>query len=1150
MSSHHLEILARRRYLPLFITQFLGALNDNIFKNALVILVTFRLAAEKGVNAGMMATIATALFILPFFLFSATAGRLADKFEKQRLIAVIKSVEIAIMALAGFAFATGNLTLLMTVLFLMGTHSTFFGPLKYGILPQHLLPQELLSGNAIIEAGTFLAILIGTIAGGLLILTANGILLVVSLEIAVAVLGLAASLFIPRAPAAAPELKLGLNFLAHSWEMIREAKAQPVIWLAILGVSWFWLVGATFLAQFPAFAKTVLGAGNGTVTLMLVAFSIGIGIGSMLCNALLKGEVSARYVPLGALGISLFTFDLYLTTAHMHGGVSSAAPDATAALAGVGAFLARPSAWRVLGDLLMIAVSSGFYIVPLNTMLQTRSEESHRARVIAANNIVNALFMVVGAIGAIALLALHFSIPQIFLVLALVNLVVALYICRLLPETVIKGLFAGLLRLAYGAEVHGRENWPAPGGRMVIVANHVSFLDAVLLAALLPGRPTFAVNSFIAQRWWARLGLSLVDSFPVDPTKPLAAKSLIREVQAGRQCVIFPEGRITVTGALMKIYEGPGMIADKADAKILPVRIDGAQYTPFSRLRGKLRLRLFPKITLSIQPAQTLAIDPALRGRPRRQALGLALYDLMTRLVFETCDWRKTLFQTLLEARSLHGGRRPIIEDMRRQNVTYDRLIAGSLGLGRRLARMSELGERVGLLLPNAAGTAVAFFALQAIGRVPALLNFSTGFAGMSAACKAAELKLVLTSRQFLAAARLEEAAARLSGQARLVYLEDIVSNFGPIARLGALVSGKLARFRPPPQPASSAPAVVLFTSGSEGAPKGVVLSHENLLANRYQMGALVDFNPTDIVFNALPIFHSFGLTGGLLLPLLAGVKTFLYPSPLHYRIVPLLAYDSNATIIFGTDTFLAGYARAAHAYDFYSVRYVFAGAERVREETRKAFSDKFGLRILEGYGATETSPVIAVNTPMQYRPGTVGRFVPGLTCKLEPVAGVTEGKRLLLSGPNVMLGYLTVDRPGELQPPPDGVYDTGDIVTIDDQGFVTLKGRVKRFAKIAGEMVSLAAVEEAALKLWPGHQFAVVAVPDARKGEQLVLVSDHAGATREAFQAHARAQGLPELFLPRQILAVERMPLLGSGKFDYPAISKIAEEAAQPVPA
>ncbi|HXQ42899.1 MAG TPA: MFS transporter, partial [Candidatus Udaeobacter sp.] len=488
MSSQHLEILARRRFLPLFVTQFMGALNDNLFKNALVILVTFRLAAEKGVDAGMMATFATGLFILPFFLFSATAGRLADKFEKQRLIAIIKAAEIAIMLLAGLAFSVGNLTLLMSVLFLMGTHSTFFGPLKYGILPQHLPPEELLSGNAVIEAGTFLAILIGTIAGGLLILTANGILLVVTLEIVVAAAGLLASLFIPRAPAAAPDLKLGLNFLAHGWEMIREAKSQRVIWLAILGISWFWLVGATFLAQFPAFAKTVLGAGNGTVTLMLVAFSVGIAIGSMLCNWLLKGEVSARYVPLGALGISLFTFDLYAATAHMQAG--------SGVLLDVAGFLARPSAWRVLGDLTMIAVSAGFYIVPLNTLLQARSEESHRSRVIAANNIVNALFMVLGATGAVAMLAFHCSIPQIFLALALLNLPVALYICRLLPETVIKGLVGGLLRLAYGAEVHGLANWPAPGERVVVVANHVSFLDAVLLAALLPGRPTFAVNSF------------------------------------------------------------------------------------------------------------------------------------------------------------------------------------------------------------------------------------------------------------------------------------------------------------------------------------------------------------------------------------------------------------------------------------------------------------------------------------------------------------------------------------------------------------------------------------------------------------------------------------------------------------------------------
>ena len=1139
MSTENLEILKSRRFLPLFITQFLGALNDNIFKNALVILVTFRIAGETGVNGQMMATIAAGLFILPFFLFSATAGRFADKFEKSRLIVIIKTAEIAIMALAAIGFATSGLTLLMTVLFLMGTHSTFFGPLKYAILPAHLKTSELLSGNALIEAGTFLAILIGTIAGGVLILEGHGILAVSALVLAVALLGLLASLFIPRAAAEAPNLKLGFNIAAHTWEMIRDAAARRDLFLAILGISWFWLIGATFLSQFPAFAKDVLGADDHVVTLFLTAFSLGIGAGSMLCNKLLKGEISARYVPAGALGVSLFTVDLYFASGHLSGGGH--------ATLGLGEFLAHPAAWRVLGDLLLISIASGFYIVPLYTLLQERSEPSHRSRVIAANNIINAVFMVAGAAGTVGLIALHASVPEIFLILGLLNFLVAIYICRLLPDLAIKGALARLLRLFYRVELRGLANYAAAGERTVIVANHVSFLDAVLLACFLPGRPTFAINSHVAERWWMRPALSLIDAFPMDPTNPMATKSLIRAVQAGRRCVIFPEGRITVTGALMKIYEGPGMIADKADAQILPVRIDGAQYTPFSRLRGKVRLRWFPRIVIAIQPPRRLPVEPALRGRARRQAIGLKLYDLMTNLVFETCDFHQTLFGALREARHIHGGRQAIVEDIQRRPLGYDRLIAGSFVLGRSLARLTSPGERVGVLLANSTAAAVTFFALQAYGRVPALLNFSTGVAGMTAACRAAELRTILTSRQFLAAAKLEDAAAKLAAETRLVYLEDLQAGLGAVDKLRGTLAGWLSRLGYRERQAPGDAAVVLFTSGSEGTPKGVVLSHENILANRYQLGALVDFNPTDLVFNALPIFHSFGLTGGLLLPLLAGVKTFLYPSPLHYRIVPELAYDTNATIVFGTDTFLAGYARASHAYNFYSVRYVFAGAERVREETRRTWFEKFGLRILEGYGATEMAPVIALNTPMQFKAGTVGRFLPGITYRLESVPGVAEGGRLILTGPNVMLGYLRAERPGELERPADGAYDTGDIVAIDDRGFVTILGRAKRFAKIAGEMVSLTAVEGAVGQLWPDHRHAVVALPDARKGEQLVLVTEKPGATREALAAHGREIGLPELFLPRTVIVVDRLPVLGTGKTDYSAIGKLALAAAAP---
>src|SRR5262249_5995403 len=342
-------------------------------------------------------------------------------------------------------------------------------------------------------------------------------------------------------------------------------------------------------------------------------------------------------------------------------------------------------------------------------------------------------------------------------------------------------------------------------------------------------------------------------------------------------------------------------------------------------------------------------------------------------------------------------------------------------------------------------------------------------------------------------------------------------------------------------------PAAILFTSGSEGVPKGVVLSHRNMLANAAQAAARIDFGRTDKVFNVLPVFHSFGLTVGLILPLVSGVHVYLYPSPLHYRTVPELVYGVNATILFGTDTFLAGYARAAHAYDFRSLRYVLAGAEPVKEATRRLFAEKFGLRILEGYGVTETAPVLALNTPMFNRFGTVGRIMPGMTARLEPVPGVEEGGRLFVSGPNVMLGYLKVDNPGVIEPPPEGWHDTGDIVAIDAQGFVAIKGRAKRFAKIGGEMISLAAVETLAGELWPDALSAVGTVPDPRKGERLIMVTEMKGAKRADFQAFAKSKGASDLMVPSDVLVVDQVPVLGSGKLDYVGVANLVRQMAPP---
>ena len=1134
MAQSQLHLLKSRRLLPLFFTQFLGAVNDNLFKTALVTLITYG-DPHSSTQTRVIVALATAIFILPYFLFSATAGQLADKFEKAGLIRYVKLWEIGVMALAAVGFALDSTAYQLAVLFFLGVQATFFGPVKYGILPDHLATEELVGGNALIEAGTFLAILIGTIAGVHLIGLSQGPTIVTAALLAFAVMGWIASLFIPRARRAMPDLRVNPNMLTETLAIIRHANTRRDVRLSILGISWFWAVGATYLSQLPTYAKETLGADPDVLNLFLTLFSVGIGVGSLLCGRLLRGEVSARLAPLGALGMALFTFDLYSASTRAVGGEG--------ALVGITAFLSHAANWRLIIDLFAIAACGGLFIVPLYTIMQARSDEGHRSRVVAANNIMNAVYIVIAGVISALMLAAGLTVPEVFLAVGVVNAIAAIVVMRLLPGALLKSLLAGLFRLVYGVQVRGLEHVAEAGERVVIVANHLSFIDGALLATFLPGRPAFAVAANRAATWWVKPFLSLVDAVPIDPLKPLATKTLIRAVEEGRPCVIFPEGRLTVTGALMKIYEGPAMIADKAKAMILPVRLDGLQYTRFSRLKGKVRRRWIPRVTVTIQKPRAIELSADIKGRRRRREIGLKLYDIMSSMMFETAETEKTVFQAVLDARHIHGRDRGILEDIERKPMTYDRLVTGALVIGRRLAAVAGPLEKVGVLLPNANVTAAVISALHAFRRVPAMLNYSTGAKNMGIACEIAEVRTIVTSRRFVERAKLEAALGSLSHGRRVIYLEDLRAEVGLFERLRGFVGARFprtihGRFRPSPDDA----AVVLFTSGSEGTPKGVVLSHRNILANCHQLAARVDFNPSDIVFNALPMFHSFGLTGGTILPLISGVKIFLYPSPLHYRIVPELAYDTNATILFGTDTFLTGYARAGHPYDFYSVRYVFAGAERVRDETRRAWTERFGLRILEGYGATETAPVLATNTPMHFKPGTVGRLLPGIEARLEPVDGIHDGGRLVVSGPNVMLGYLRADAPGAMEPPPDGWYDTGDIVSLDAEGFITIKGRAKRFAKIAGEMVSLAAIEAQATRLWPDYRHAALAFPDPRKGEQVVLLTENPAGTAEVLLADARAHGIAEVMVPRVVISVREIPLLGTGKVDYAGSREMAE--------
>jgi acyl-[acyl-carrier-protein]-phospholipid O-acyltransferase/long-chain-fatty-acid--[acyl-carrier-protein] ligase len=1112
------------------------------------LLIAYRIV-ETSQERIFYSMLATGIFIMPYFFFSAIAGQLADKFDRAWLVRLVKVWEVFLMVLAVPFLYLENIPLLLTLLFLMGAQSAFFSPMKYSLLPQQLYKEELVAANAYIEAGTYLAILFGTIAGGLLILIGHetqwtGYWWTGGLLLILAVAGYLASRGIPRAEAVAPDIRLNWNFLSETVTIIRMIRRQKIVWRSILGISAFWLVGALYLAQLPGFCRDVLNAKSETVTFFLMVFSVGIGAGSLLCNRLLRGVMQTTYLPLGALGMAIFTFSLFLSSYWLPVR-ESAEPVPLLLYMPVPLLLYMKEwlFWKLSFDMFMVAVFGGIFTVPLYALVQGKGEPKEMARIIAGNNIINAVFMTVGT-AIVALLSSWFraSIPMVFLWIALFNIYIAIYICRLLPDALIRSLVRFILVLLYRVSVRGLENYEKAGRRVLIIANHASMLDGVLIAAFMPEKVTFAINTHMARKWWMRPMLSLVNAHQVDPTNPLASRSLIKEIRRNTKVMIFPEGRVTVTGSLMKVYEGTGMIAEKSGAMILPVRIEGAQYSPFSHLKKRLRTRWFPKITLTMLPPQRFELPPDVPLRKHRQVVSDKIYDIMVNMLYSSTNTNVHLFQSLLNSAHINGGGMLIAEDIRRQPMSLRGMIINSYALGRLIKRSVDGEKTVGIMLPSSLACLVTYFSMHAYDLIPAMINFTVGASLAVKSCETAQVRTIITARTFIEQANLEILEkALLEAGIKLIYLEDVRHN----VTLGSKAVGVLRYlFKIKPKADPSGPGTILFTSGSEGSPKAVVLSHRNLQANRVQCLSMVPITNDDRVFNCLPMFHSFGLSVGSLLPVLSGIRTFFYPSPLHYRIVSELCYDTNTSVIFGTDTFMSGYARAAHPYDFFNLRIAIVGAEKLRQQTREIWMEKFGVRLYGGYGTTETAPVVCLNTPMYNRTGSVGRAVPGLEYRLEPVEGVAEGGRLMIRGDNVMLGYYLTDNPGVLVPPPGGWYDTGDIAHIDGDGFIFIIGRAKRFAKISGEMISLGAVEEAVNNLWPDVRQGVVAIESDSKGEQIVLVTEQQDAAPAAVVGYFREKGFSELWIPKKIAVVKAAPLLGSGKFDYAAAAEIARNA------
>ncbi|NRB10686.1 MAG: acyl-[ACP]--phospholipid O-acyltransferase [Rickettsiaceae bacterium] len=1150
MESNQLYLFRDQRFLPIFIVQFCGALNDSILKSALIILIAFKLSTALSISAQYLILLANALFIMPFFVFASIAGQLADRYERSTLVKIIKLVEILIVAITIYGFINVNLIILFICLTLMGIHSTFFGPIKYSVLPDKLRQDELISANGFIEAGTFLSILFGTIIGGFYNFSNNLILLILVIT---AIIGFVASLFMPKSNNYNPAIMVKPNIIRENIAIMTYAKSKKQLYFAILGISWFWFIAVTIMAQIPSLTKDILGADENVANLFLATFSIGVGVGSFWCNKIYGNEITTKFIFISALGISLFGIDLYF-----------ASKIATVSyqqehLKTVIEFLSRKHYWRILVDLFFLSAIGGLYVVPLFALMQYLSSPAYRSRIIAANNLINSIFMAASTIVLSLLFYIGFSIPTAILLISILNIVVALYIYKLLPNNEIiptrfwKIIFKFIFDIMYKVEVKGMENYEKSGDRTVIIANHLSYIDPPLIASYVTHNLIFAINLSISKVWWVKPFLKIGKALPVETDNPMAIKMLIKEVQKNQKVAIFPEGRISITGSLMKIYEGPGMIADKANANILPIRIEGTQFTIFSKINDIMckGISLRRKITITILPPVKFTPPENLtNSKERRKYLGQALYDVMSEMMFEGANYKTTLFQNLINASKLHGRHKKVARDMD-NNLNFGNILLKSFILGKLISRNTEKKEAVGIMLPTTTTTLITFFAMQAIGRIPAMINFTSGVNNIISACATSGVKTIYSSKLFIKKAELTEVIDSLKKAGiKIIFLEDLRKKLTLGLKLKSLIVAQM------PQnyydticedKNYDGLAVILFTSGTEGKPKAVALSHKNINANICQIMSRVDFNPHDNAFNTLPMFHSFGLTVTLVM-MLNGNSVFLYPSPLHYRIIPELIYDLGATIMFGTDTFLTGYANCAHPYDFYSLRYVIAGAEKLKNKTKQLWLEKFGVRLLEGYGVTEASPVISVNTTMNNKTSTVGKIMPSIKYFLQPVKGIKKGGRLCVKGPNIMLGYIKPENPAVIEPVAvekigKDWYDTGDIVTVDDEGYITILGREKRFAKIGGEMVSLTAVEELASNADTDCVCAAVSIDDEKKGEQIILCTTSKTLTLDIINKTAQKLKISELHIPKVIITVKEMPMYVTGKLNYREILVIVEK-------
>lgn len=1125
-SGNYTQTLKQPGFLPFFFTQLLGAFNDNFYK---MVVSLVALNAAVSANDSLYVDLIALLFILPSALFSGYAGHLADVYSKRTILVAVKAFEILIMGLAFAAFLAGRVEPMLVIVFLMGLHSAFFSPAKYGIIPEMLPETELSRGNGLIEMSTFMAIILGTSLGGAIYAVWKDELPSVGLVmIAIAMLGTLTSLRIYPAPPSGSTKPFRLNPFGEIWQGVKRLYIDRALRLTVMGISYFWFLGALVQLAMLFFGKQLLQLNEFHIGLLGTFLAIGIGMGSIAAGRLSGDRIELGLVPLGSIAmgvclvlVSLSPFSYFWTSA----------------------------------SLVLLGFSGGLFAVPLNALLQHRSGRKEKGQIIATNNFFNTIGIALAAATHWLLnSALDLTSDRILLLMGLFTLAATAGVLFLLPDYFVRLVIWLLTHTLYRIRIVGAENAPRQGPAL-LVSNHVSFVDAILIGACLPDFVRFMLHrdyyDIKGLNWFFRL----MRSIPIMASQPRdiieALRRARRELEAGHVVCIFAEGAITRTGHILPFKRGFERIVEGTEVPIVPVHLDRLWGSVFSFQGGRFFWK-WPKripypVTVSFgAPLPSNATVPEVRQAVLELASGAAHYrrgraDLLPAKFMEVAKRRWFSF---------------CMADTTGVELTFGKAAIGSLMLARWVQKNCADERMVGILLPGSVGGALANLAVALAGKVAVNLNFTAGRPIMDSSIEQCGIKTIITSRLFLSRAGIEEIPG-------MVFLEDVRKTFTTLPKLltalqAALLPARclcrrLVKIQKPDDLAT-----VIFSSGSTGMPKGVMLSHHNIISNIEGIRQIIDFTPRDRIMGVLPLFHSFGFTGTLWLPLLAGFGVVYHPNPVDAKTIGETVQKYRATLLISTPTFYAGYLRRCSAEEFASLRYAIAGAEKLREQIARGYKEKYGIDLLEGYGCTELSPVVSVNVPnvihgdekqIGHKPGTVGHPIPGIAVKVIdpsteiPLACGQEGL-LLVQGPNRMLGYLgQPELTAEVLR--DGWYVTGDIAAIDEDGFIQITDRISRFSKIAGEMVPHMKIEDVMNGILGAAASVVTAVPDEQRGEKLIAFYSQNGITRDELWDKLNRSELPKLWIPRRenLYWLEAMPVLGSGKVDLRSIKALALE-------